>query len=396
VTLLYTRWQWGFEAGEHQRKFDVSQQQLNFSWQGTQMGFRHQREDMARSMGNIQASLGRQLAERALQRDMMMTGFRHTEEDMAVQLERRPITRAWQDEDIDRGRDRAGLEYGWKQEDYRRGMRFATGRDKIDIRRRMERDQVRYGMDEGQRDKESERVEQQRQWEDEDFSRKKAHYEELKGQQIELFDMQTSHMIAQANMQIDNIRANLAQLEEQATLAQQVHDIRQADLIADKAAWEVQHAKMKEYTEAMWVAEDARLKLIRDQEKYTAAMNLLFVKWKDEDMPSLVQLAKDLHDWIESARKALADLPDFSPTAAGSTPPPTASTPTTPLPSTPPTVTPGSLPVQERPPGLVPPGDGLPQTRSSMDMIEQVADLLFNSQAARTSLERQFNQDRRR
>ena len=207
--------------------------------------------------------------------------------------------------------------------------------------------------------------------------------------------MQTSHMIAQANMQIDNIRANLAQLEEQATLAQQVHDIRQADLIADKAAWEAQHAKMKEYTEAMWAAEDARLKLIRDQEKYTAAMNLLFVKWKDEDMPSLVQLAKDLYDWIESARKALADLPAFPPTAAGSTPPTSVATgPTTP--TTPPAVTPGSLPVQERPPGLVPPGDGLPQTRSSMDMIEQVADLLFNSQAARTSLERQFNQDRRR
>jgi hypothetical protein len=400
----YTRWQWGFEEQEQARKFSVSQKQMDLSWQGTQMSFRHQREDMGRSIGNIQASLGMQLAERALSRDMMMMQFQQQEEDINIQESRRPIMRAWQDEDLDYVRDRSGLEYGWKQEDYQRNIRFATGREKIGIRRNMERDQVRYGMDEDRRDTEEGRIEQQRQWEDEDFERKKFHYEALKGKQIELFDLQTTHMVAQANMQIDNIRANMAQLEEQAVLAQQVHDIRQEDLINDRVAWEAQHKKMKEYTEAMWGAEDARLQLIREQEKYTAAMNLLFVKWKDEDMPQLVQLAKDLHDWIQSARNVLADMPAF-PGGGGTTTTDTSGSTTdnATADSGAPTVTPPALPVQERPEGLVPPMGGEPSGMSALnsrtspvDMIERLADVLFNSNAARNSLERQYGQDKSR
>jgi hypothetical protein len=335
---------------------------------------------------------------------MMMMQFQQQEEDINIQESRRPIMRAWQDEDLDYVRDRSGLEYGWKQEDYQRNIRFATGREKIGIRRNMERDQVRYGMDEDRRDTEEGRIEQQRQWEDEDFERKKFHYEALKGKQIELFDLQTTHMVAQANMQIDNIRANMAQLEEQAVLAQQVHDIRQEDLINDRVAWEAQHKKMKEYTEAMWGAEDARLQLIREQEKYTAAMNLLFVKWKDEDMPQLVQLAKDLHDWIQSARNVLADMPAF-PGGGGTTTTDTSGSTTdnATADSGAPTVTPPALPVQERPEGLVPPMGGEPSGMSALnsrtspvDMIERLADVLFNSNAARNSLERQYGQDKSR
>lgn len=297
-------WSSDYQEREYSRKWNFQDEMMRLGWDTSQMQYQHQVAGAHRQLANIQANLGMQLAERGLQRQIMMTQYGHQEEDMAIGRERQQIQWGWRFEDADYTRDRTGLEYGWRQADYGRALRQATGREKIEVRRQMERDQIRYGMDEDRRDVEEDRLREQRSWEDEDFDRKKSHYEELKGLQIELFEMQTSHMIQSAAMQIANIQARLAEMEKEQELAKTMHDKKLADLVADKEAWYEQFERYKAFWQQQWDLEQKKIDATLAQERAVAAMNLYFEAWKNELLPALYTLALKIKQILDGASGA--------------------------------------------------------------------------------------------
>lgn len=356
-----------------QKGWEFQEQQFGFNRMNFNMNVRHGDERFAMQLGHIDRSLGMNLAERGLQRQIMMTQYRQQDEEMAIANQRRPVTWQWRFEDMAFQGEQAGLEFGWRQEDYRRNIRLATGRQKIGLRREMERDQIRYGMGEDQRERQEERLKQQKEWEDEDFERKKSHYEEIKGLQISLFDMQTAHMIEQANMQKESLALSqrqakegqvlqsiqmtaaeenfqtmkqlqtdlhglqmqhmqeaaaeqIASIERNRTQAQEIKDATEAQMILEAEQDEAKAKRQEELSVAMAKTDEDRFDSIVAQAEAVAAMNLYFVAWRDEILPDMKQLAEDILHLIREAKKAGGGTPPpptFPPTPGSLTPPTT-------------------------------------------------------------------------
>lgn len=428
------------QFGITQQGWAFQEQQFGFNRMNFNMNVRHGDERFAMQLGHIDRSLGMNLAERGLQRQIMMTQYRQQDEEMGIQAQRRPITWQWRFEDMAFQGEQAGVEFGWRQEDYRRNIRLATGRQKIGMRREMERDQIRYGMNEDQRERQEERLKQQKQWEDEDFERKKSHYEEIKGLQISLFDMQTAHMIEQANMQKESLALSQRQAKEQQVLqsiqmtaaednfqtmkqlqtdlhllqmahmqeaageqiasiernraqAQEIKDATEAQMKLEAEQDEARAARQEETAIAMAKMDEDRLNATITQAEAVAAMNLLFVSWRDEILPDMKTLAEEILRLIREAQKAPPPPPD-----PNATPP---SFPSVPGSMTPPlTIEEIIDKIKDNPADdpLIPPTFPIPSTsrRSVEEVAEDLADLLLETNSADRWLNRKYSRNSRR
>ena len=114
---------------------------------------------------------------------------------------------SWQRQDWSYQQNMAGLQYGWQQEDVNRNIRFASGRERQQLLRQRNRNQVSYSMEEGQRGRERERGETQQEWQKADLARNKDHFEQLAVLQQEYFDMQRRHLGANYALQMAQLQA---------------------------------------------------------------------------------------------------------------------------------------------------------------------------------------------
>lgn len=439
------------QFGITQKGWEFQEQQFGFNRINFAMNVRHGDERYAMQLGHIDRNLGMQLAERGLQRNIMMTQYRQQDEELAIQGERRPITWQWRFEDMAFQGEQSGLEFGWRQEDYRRNIRLATGRQKIGLRREMERDQIRYGMGEDQRGRQEERLKQQKEWEDEDFERKKSHYEEVKELQIALFDMQTAHMIEQVGMQKESLALSqrqakegqvmqsvqmtaaeqnfqtmkdlqtelhnlqmthmqeaaaeqIASIERNRTQAQELKDATEAQMVLEAEQDADRQKRLEKYWEDADKLEDDRYASVVNQAKAVGAMNAFFVSWRDEILPDIKTLAEEIARILKDAQNGGGtppppppppdpDAPPIGPEPpdVGAAPPPTWYTP--PASSTP--ETPETPPAS---PWYSPYGssESRTSTRSVEEVAEDLAQLLLDTNSADRWLNGKYSRNQRR
>lgn len=86
----------------------------------------------------------------------------------------------WQMEDLEFGRDVSQVQYGFQMRDFDRNIRYATGRDKIQLMQQKQDATVLYSMQQGHTDVQEGRVTQQEKWNEEIFNKQKTYFEENK------------------------------------------------------------------------------------------------------------------------------------------------------------------------------------------------------------------------
>jgi hypothetical protein len=74
--------------------------------------------------------------------------------------------------------NQSSLQYGWNMEDIQEQMRYATGRDRRQLMKQQERSTISYAMNMGQLDTEKDRLDERKQWAEEDHNRQKTYFEE--------------------------------------------------------------------------------------------------------------------------------------------------------------------------------------------------------------------------
>lgn len=123
-----------------------------------------------------------------------------TRNQMNIQRSQQLVVRGWQREDMRLNRDVAHLEFGWQMEDYDRNLRYARGRERVDLMRERDRAVTRFNIQEGQRGREKDRFEERAKWEDDLFKRQKDHFEKNVEFQKEEFELQKKHFYENLKM----------------------------------------------------------------------------------------------------------------------------------------------------------------------------------------------------
>lgn len=218
-------------------------------WQVEDAGTALSREQQVYRMNQSGASLGIAGQNRALANQQWQESFAMNQQQFTMQTQyqsqnmtigrSQDITQAqWQNQDMAMDRNRMELSYGWQQEDFDRNIRFARGRQRVDLMREQERSTISHSMDETQQGNTEERARTTQQWQTDEFNRKKQYFDESK---------------------------QLAQ--EEMTMNKRHHDEK---LALDNASFELtkqNHEKEKAWMVEEWGLQDQRRLLTRQNEE---------------------------------------------------------------------------------------------------------------------------------
>lgn len=120
----------------------------------------------------------------------MKTGWQR--EDFNIAAGRAQAQRQWQTEDFTVARNKFELTQGWQQEDFERNIRYATGRQRVELERQRERAIQVANLERAQMTKQEERAETTFQWQEEDRERAQERFEAQVVLQRELMALQKS------------------------------------------------------------------------------------------------------------------------------------------------------------------------------------------------------------
>jgi hypothetical protein len=165
------------------------------------------------------------------------------EQDFDKQESRMETTRAWQVEDFGYKRETFEMQQGWQQEDMERSLRYATGRQRLDIKRQMERATIMANLQRSQMSREEGRAEQQYEWQKEDLATDRERWgiarplqrEQMEGSfeyqqqimELQEQDREKQRAFAQEQMQLmsDRHKAWLENYERETPLLEDRHNL---------------------------------------------------------------------------------------------------------------------------------------------------------------------------
>jgi hypothetical protein len=112
----------------------------------------------------------------------------------------------WQLEDILYQRGRNQLQFGWQMEDYDRNLRYARGRERLDLMRQRERSVIGFAMDMGQSGREEERQRTRMGWMQEEQKIERDRFEQNKRWTLESMQMDKRHFDQSRNLQNEELK----------------------------------------------------------------------------------------------------------------------------------------------------------------------------------------------
>ena len=241
--------QWTYQ---HQM-WDIQQDQIDLSqaYQMQQFGF--QEASIGMGLSQTMERLGRQEAR-------LGTTSRWGMENLEIGIQRQRVQFGWQEQDLAFRGAQNQLQFGWQMEDFEEAERFATGRQRRQIRRQRERATISFGMGMGQLAEQGDRLEQRRGWAEEDFDRERDRH----GQRLEWAreDIGMSRRHASE-------RAGLAtqRLEATRDYYQQNQQLQEDQRKLSRQYWKDQHARQKE---SIIHAKDYRVEMLVIQDLQNA------------------------------------------------------------------------------------------------------------------------------
>ncbi|MCQ3977568.1 MAG: hypothetical protein DPW09_29415 [Anaerolineae bacterium] len=189
--------------------------------------------------------------------------------DFNKQEFRMDVQRSWQLEDSAWNRESFNLQAGWQMEDMQRALRYASsGRERMDIRRQMERQSTLNERKRTEFDREDARNSTQYTWAKEDLAEQRRRFEEMNELQREQMELGRSYWQEQQSMASAYREARRASLEEQIALQQEQNALTVQQFLDGMALQDKQHALETQIQETkyQWALDDLDLARQRAKE----------------------------------------------------------------------------------------------------------------------------------
>lgn len=200
---------------------------------------------------------------------------------------RQEVEWGWQREDMAFDRNKDELQYGWQMEDFDRNIRFARGRERLDLLRQRNRAVITQSMDMMQRQRTEDRFESTVDFQKEGNRLQEQYFKENKKFQEEAQDMNKRHF------------------EERRALERQRMDMTKEN-----------HEKQKSWMTERWALEDQRVLLDRQnielQRKITEEVAQKTAEWQDNTIAlqeAMQGIGTYFSDWSVELSNIAANAP---------------------------------------------------------------------------------------
>jgi hypothetical protein len=239
----------------------------------------------------------------------LQTSSKYNMKEMNIGRKQSLVQRGWAGEDMQMNQQVADLQFGWQQEDFSRNIRYARGRERVDMQREQGRGNTMFQIQQTQRDKEEDRFKEQNKWQDERFDREKDFFKLSKKHSEDEMKMEKRHFEERMGIEQEKMdRARKNYEKEMAWLMEQRGLEDQNRLLERQQSMYMHDFQMASIGVAMAAAEAA--KKFQDEmdqwevgENVTNSMAKLQVAFGE--IPGLITKIKDKVDWLRDAILAL-------------------------------------------------------------------------------------------
>jgi hypothetical protein len=204
------------------------QRAMSWDWQQTQFGFQQERFDVGNRqwMENWQARWSQQQT----QQEWAKQDFGDREKQYARQDEHWLFNWGWQE-------NMAQLQFGWQQEDLDEGIRFATGRRKLQLMRQKERATTTESMRSEKSQEAKDYWEDQKEWRDQEHEKAKERHDERAEWAEENLERARRH-------HEEDVELKQREMDATRRHAREVHDLQETRIRLDREYWkEMQKAQ---------------------------------------------------------------------------------------------------------------------------------------------------------
>lgn len=210
----------------------------------------------------------------------------------------------WQYEDLYANRAETQIGFGWQMEDFDRNLRYARGRERLDLLRQRERAVVSYSLEMAKSDRQERRLGVKERWESEDFSIASKRLQQERAWQLEEFEMQKRHFEerrALSQQELDLAREGFEKkkqwlLEERAIEDAQIAMQRANAMLQLKEAESLAALYEKNATQSRAYAEQLQVVSTYLQE---ASVRTQYEIQTGEVLKILNPQLKELNDWLQ-------------------------------------------------------------------------------------------------
>jgi hypothetical protein len=210
-----------------------------------------QREDAERQWqrGNIQLDWNAQDATIGFQRSLVQLG--QNMQDLNINYTRTKTQQGWQATDIAVNANRQALSYGWNMEDLELNMRYATGRERRQIARQMDRQSISYGMDVSQTDREMKRLKEHEKWNEADFQKESARIKLREQWANQDWSKEMGRIEVRRKWLDEDLERALSRIGQQATLEDEAFNLKIKHFEEDMTWQKATHDENLAYSLAM-------------------------------------------------------------------------------------------------------------------------------------------------
>lgn len=170
-------WQQGMARTQFEQRAAYQVQQFGFQDRERGMQYGRQMQQFGFAQEGLDLTRTQFMERQGLQRQQFQWQTQYQREQMGIQYERQQTQFGWQEEDLAFKGAQTTMQFGWQMEDIGENLRYATGRQRRQLMRQRERATISFGMGMGQLGEQGERLDQRREWAEEDHNRARSYFE---------------------------------------------------------------------------------------------------------------------------------------------------------------------------------------------------------------------------
>ncbi len=271
---------WDFRREAQEKDFEFSQRHMD-------LNIRNMEHSLEMEQKRFQLNREQYMKQYNLQKQMFDLQTKWQRQDFDKQQIRMETRRSWQVEDFAMNRETFNLQTGWQEEDMQRSLRYASGRERLDIRRQMERNMVMNNLKSTQMDREESRAGVEYGWQQEDLATARSRFEEMRALQEEMMQMQLEYWQKNQELQQQDMEFRRQMAKEQIQLMKE------------------------EKAHAEWKFETSR-KLEERQREFDLMVQEQRLQWQQEDLEEAARRFEEQNKIIEWQRQMMKNQQDFN------------------------------------------------------------------------------------
>lgn len=247
-SAIYAQYGMKFNAGNGMTQWQVQDAQTQMGRQQQVFGMNQQGQQLAISMAQFGTGQNQYNENRALQVAQFNYNTAFTGHQMQIDRSHQVEQQSWQKADLQYSRNMSQLQFGFQMRDADRNIRYARGRDRLDLMRQRDDSVILHAAEMGQQDKQEDRQTKQEKWSEEQFKRDEDHFKkstDFQKQQMDLdkkyhdldvgYQKQSLQMQAQAHSMSMQWMNQEFKLEDQGRLLDRQGQLLQINM-ANEAA----------------------------------------------------------------------------------------------------------------------------------------------------------------